>query len=103
MIDIRYTQHGNHITSLEISGHAGFAESGKDLVCAAVSGITFGLLNALDELTDVNNMTVGDNLIQVKVDNPTAESDLLLSAGIIQLKTVQQQNQRFIKIKKMEV
>jgi len=73
------------------------------LVCAAVSGITFGLLNALDELTDVNNMTVGDNLIQVKVDNPTAESDLLLSAGIIQLKTVQQQNQRFIKIKKMEV
>ena len=103
MIDIRYTQHDNHITSLEISCHAGFAESGKDLVCAAVSGITFGLLNALDELTDVKNMTVGDNLIQVKVDNPTAESDLLLSAGIIQLKTVQQQNQRFIKIKKMEV
>ena len=99
MIDIRYTQHGNHITSLEISGHAGSAESGKDLVCAAVSG----LLNALDELTDVKNMTVGDNLIQVNVDNPTAESDLLLSAGIIQLKTVQQQNQRFIKIKKMEV
>ena len=103
MIDIRYTQYDNHITSLEISGHAGSAESGKDLVCAAVSGITFGLLNALDELTDVKNMTVGDNLIQVKVDNPTAESDLLLSAGIIQLKTVQQQNQRFIKIKKMEV
>ena len=96
MIDIRYTQHDNHITSLEISGHAGFAESGKDLVCAAVSGITFGLLNALDELTDIKKMTVGDNLIQVKVD-------LLLSAGIIQLKTVQQQNQRFIKIKKMEV
>ena len=103
MIDIRYTQHGNHITSLEISGRAGSAEGGKDLVCAAVSGITFGLLNALDELTDVKNMAVGDNLIQVKVDNPTAESDLLLSAGIIQLKTVQQQNQRFIKIKKMEV
>ena len=103
MIDIRYTQHDIHITSLEISGHAGSAESGKDLVCAAVSGITFGLLNALDELTDVKKMTVGDNLIQVKVDNPTAESDLLLSAGIIQLKTVQQQNQRFIKIKKMEV
>lgn len=103
MIDIRYTQHNNHITLLEISGHAGSAESGKDLVCAAVSGITFGLLNALDELTDIKNIKVGDNLIQVKVDNPTAESDLLLSAGIIQLKTVQQQNQCFIKIKKMEV
>ena len=86
MIDIRYTQHGNHITSLEISGHAGFAESGNDLVCAAVSGITFGLLNALDELTDVKKMTVGDNLIQVKVDNPTAESDFVTSCRSYSIK-----------------
>ena len=66
MIDIRYTQHDNHITSLEISGHAGFAESGNDLDVQQLAVLHSVCWNALDELTDVKKMTVGDNLIQVK-------------------------------------
>lgn len=30
---------GRRITSVEISGHSGYADSGKDIVCAAVSAI----------------------------------------------------------------
>lgn len=35
----------SYIVSVE--GHAGFGECGSDIVCAAVSAITFTLLNAL--------------------------------------------------------
>ncbi|MCI5723983.1 MAG: ribosomal-processing cysteine protease Prp [Erysipelotrichaceae bacterium] len=103
MIHIRYSLHENHMTHLEVTGHSGSAEKGKDLICAAVSGIMFGLLNALDELTDVKKLSVKDNLIQIDVDKPSDKSDLLLSAGLIQLKTVWQSNKDFIEIKKLEV
>ena len=35
-----------------ISGHAGFAEEGEDIVCAAVSILTINTTNAIEQLTD---------------------------------------------------
>ena len=37
---------------LLIDGHAGYAEHGKDIVCAACSGITYALLAMLEEYSD---------------------------------------------------
>lgn len=37
---------------LIIDGHAGYAEHGRDIVCAAVSGITYALLAFLEEYSD---------------------------------------------------
>ncbi|WP_134700032.1 ribosomal-processing cysteine protease Prp [Ammoniphilus sp. YIM 78166] len=41
------------IESFTIDGHAGFADPGHDIVCAAVSGISFGTINAIDMLLGV--------------------------------------------------
>lgn len=35
----------------ELSGHAGYANHGEDIVCAAVSVLSINTANALDELT----------------------------------------------------
>ena len=35
-----------------MSGHADFAEHGKDLVCAGASAVSFGAVNAMMKLTD---------------------------------------------------
>lgn len=37
--------------TLMITGHAGFAEPGKDIVCAAVSALFLTLCDSLDEMT----------------------------------------------------
>lgn len=37
---------------LSIDGHAGYAEHGKDIVCAACSGITYALLAFLEHFED---------------------------------------------------
>jgi hypothetical protein len=34
-----------------VSGHAGFANAGKDIVCAAVSALTINTVNSVDRLT----------------------------------------------------
>ena len=40
MIKVIYDKHNRTIS---VDGHAGFAEEGKDIVCAAVSALTYAL------------------------------------------------------------
>ena len=47
MITVTITENG-----LTIDGHAGYAEIGKDIVCAAVSSLTQGLIHSLKALSD---------------------------------------------------
>lgn len=37
---------------IEISGHARYAESGKDIVCAGVTTLTQTLIQSIEDLTD---------------------------------------------------
>ena len=46
MIEVNVREDG-----ITISGHAGFAESGKDIVCAGVSALTQTLVKAAGDLT----------------------------------------------------
>lgn len=46
---ITITQNRN---GFNIQGHAGYAEFGKDIVCAGVSALLQGLLVSFDHLTD---------------------------------------------------
>lgn len=47
LIVIRTTEDG-----LRIDGHAGYAKTGNDIVCAAVSALAQGLAHSLEVLTD---------------------------------------------------
>lgn len=51
MIRVYYAQKGD-AHELTISGHAGYAEHGQDIVCAGVSAIAFALLGYLEECED---------------------------------------------------
>ena len=39
-------------TGITVDGHAGYAKTGNDIICAAVSAVTQGLIHSLDALTD---------------------------------------------------
>ncbi|MBQ7655258.1 MAG: ribosomal-processing cysteine protease Prp [Clostridia bacterium] len=55
---IRVTLHsqGECITGFEVTGHAGYAEAGQDIVCAAVSILTATCANALETVAGVKPM-----------------------------------------------
>lgn len=39
-------------TGITVDGHAGYAEAGRDIICAAVSALIQGLIHSLESLTD---------------------------------------------------
>lgn len=45
---IRYKK-SNSKHTIEIDGHAEFAKRGQDIVCSAISAITYSLINALEK------------------------------------------------------
>lgn len=103
MIYVSVTTHDSKINLIEIKGHAGSDDYGKDLVCAAVSAISFGLCNALDLLDTDATISIGNNLIRIECNNPDEKLDTILQTGLIQLKTVQEQNNSYLNIKQLEV
>ena len=53
MINICIFFAGGRIKGFEYSGHAGYAEKGSDIVCAAVSILGYSCLNTLKEKAEI--------------------------------------------------
>lgn len=53
MIRVTLHEKEGEILSFECKGHAGFAEAGRDIVCAAVSVLTTTCVNALETVAGV--------------------------------------------------
>lgn len=104
MIEITVTDKEGIIHSLHISGHANSNERGKDLVCAGVSAVGVGMLNALDQLAhDTCQLAMRDGDIRVNVNDVTEQNQMILKTSIVQLATIERTNKKFIRIKKQEV
>ena len=101
---INVVSKGSNIVSVNITGHAGYDEYGKDLVCAAISTIGIGTLNALDELANESCLlTMKDNEINIRIIKSNEISQLIIKVMLIQLKTLYEQYKDYIEIKQTEV
>ena len=79
MIKINVKKENNIIKSIEVKGHAEYADYGKDIVCSAVSSIVTTTINdiltldknAIKYITDDGNVTITnlDNEIANKLLN----------------------------------
>lgn len=104
MVTVKVCTKADNITSIEVSGHAASAEAGEDLVCAGVSSISVGALNALDELCTnkcLLEMKEAHIYIEVKTDDETVQT--ILHTLYIQLKTMNMSYKEYIEIMKVEV
>lgn len=102
MIEVTFIQdRDKKISAFEVSGHAGYSESGSDIVCAATSVLVINTINCLDKLTDVKFETVSDEeagFINCKLKSYSASADLLLSALIIGLQDIAKEYRDYLKI-----
>jgi uncharacterized protein len=105
MVKVTVTWNQQVLIGLRVTGHANSAEVGQDLVCASVSSIATGALNALDlivhdacELTLVNGP---DPLIDINVKHNRPEVQPILRAVLIQLKTLAENQSRYIRIQEV--
>ncbi len=79
----------NECIGFQTEGHAGYAESGEDIVCAAASILVFNTMNALDVFTDDEFSVMADEetgMISCHLsDGPSEEAELLLKTMILGL------------------
>lgn len=47
MIRVQITRKDDHVKKINIKGHAGYDDYGKDIVCSSVSSITITTINAI--------------------------------------------------------
>ena len=64
MIRAEFYEKQGLLTGFRFSGHSGYAETGKDVVCAAVSSAVQLTANILNELGMEPDVNVGDNVIE---------------------------------------
>ena len=108
MIKIKvFKDEKNLIKQIELTGHAGYADSGYDIVCAAVSSQVISVENSLHQLlniaveTEVNEVEGGYLKLTMPVvsDEKLSENgQLLLNHLVFALQVLSQNYSEFIKI-----
>lgn len=90
------------ILSFSVEGHAQYDEPGKDIVCAGVSAVTVGTVNAVEALTGLElTSRMEHGLLQVDVpkqlDGQTEEKvQLLLESMVVMLQSIEQSYDAYI-------
>ena len=93
---------------MEVKGHAGYDEYGKDIVCAAVSVLTVNMANSVGKFTDdgfkgsVDEKT--GQFIFHFTGTVSAESTLLMNSLVLGLEDIEETyGEPYIKIRFEEV
>ena len=79
----------------EISGHAGYDDSGRDIVCAAISVLATTTHNSIEKLTSDQFGHEEDEesgyMYLMLQDNPSKEAKLLLNSMVLGLIELEEQ------------
>ena len=98
MLNINATRKDGKIVYLSVLGHADSDVKGKDLVCAAISAITVGGINALNQPEKfVLKVEKGD--VEISLKSEASEHDYqVLETMLIQIKSVAETNPKYVKV-----
>ncbi len=83
---------------LKVSGHASSAPHGQDLICASVSSITTGALNALENPPSFKIVAREGLLELTSLSQPTNHDSIVLRTMLTQLETIAESYPHYINI-----
>ena len=78
MIRAEFYHSDGILKGFDISGHAGYAESGSDVVCASVSSAVQFAVNILDAFGCNPCVNVSDNLISCRITSAEKIADTVI-------------------------
>ena len=97
-----YQSSEGKISGFAVQGHAGYAESGSDIVCAAVSVLTQNTVNSIEEFTedgfsvDVDEKEGG---LYLKMETGySGKSKLLLDSLILGLQGIEEEYMDYLDV-----
>ncbi len=94
MIRVTVYKTGRHeYAGFDLSGHAGFADSGKDIVCAAVSALVINAINSIERYTEDRTSCITDEedgrIVFRFSQTPSHDASLLLDSMILGLEQIE--------------
>lgn len=88
-----YQAETGELLGFRSEGHAGYADSGEDIVCAAISALIINTINSINELTDDHidvDMDEEEGYIDASFfDTPGKEAQLLLRSLALGLTNIE--------------
>ena len=88
------------ITSIEVKGHANSDVYGKDLVCAAVTTVMTGGMNALQDKEYDFKLEEGHIYVKA-LDIPSDYDSVVLKTIEVQLMTIEESNHKYVQIENL--
>lgn len=97
MISVKIQGKKNRASEIIVSGHAGFADHGEDIVCAAVSVLTISILNGLTEILGRKDLdeVVEEGYVRFTIPEITDEpismkTDALISTYLLGIRGIKE-------------
>ena len=106
MITVTVSKKNNSYVSFTSKGHAGYAEEGYDIICAAVSVLIINTVNSLEAFTDDKfEAKEDDGYVSIRFTAPVTEKGkLLMDSLILGLTEIEHSyNNRYLTVKVKEV
>jgi hypothetical protein len=105
MIRVKVVKQRGSYQSFLCQGHAGFADSGRDIVCASVSALVITTFNAIEAFTsDPVKASDEEGLVKAEFgESNTPESKLLMDTLLLGLTEIQKEFPQYLKVMIREV
>ncbi len=99
MIKVRFSVGNRQLKGFEISGHAMYAESGSDIVCASVSSAAYMAANTITDVIGADaDATAGDGTMSVTLNQPDECAQAVLRGLELHLTELSKQYPQNIKL-----
>jgi len=104
MIRFEILQRGQQVTGFRVQGHAGYAESGNDIVCAAVSVLVYNAINSCERFagTTLDVSDAGDVLACRLPSQPSEAVRLLMNSLFYGIEQIAEQYPEFVRLRAVQ-
>ena len=104
MIRIEFYKHGDMLTGFECKGHAGFADSGEDVVCAFISSACYLAANTVTEIIKLDARSSDtDGYMSLKINSSPEKAQDILGGLVLHLTELEKDYPKNIKVTITEV
>ena len=109
MIEVEIYRSGDSYEGFEVTGHAGYAEEGSDIVCAAVSILSYTVLNSMEVVAGMNSddfewsVDEETGFMKILLQKTCLESNILLKTFVTGIKLLLENYSQYISLDYKEV
>jgi len=108
MINVKFKKVSGNLVSFKVNGHADFDEYNRDIVCSAVSVLTYAIINGITDVVKVNaDFEIRDGFSTLSLEKQPLKDiekcQVLMETMLLGIKSMEIQYGTYITLKMEEV